>query len=75
VLEALHSKAAVERNVVHQMRHASLGLVPQVTSPWSDPIDESTAFDDSKNQTIEILRSSGYEDADIERFRTEKVIH
>jgi len=75
VLEALSSAAALERNVVHQMRHPSLGVVPQVACPLSDPIAESTAFDDTKNQTIEVLRKSGYEDADIERLRSEKVIH
>jgi crotonobetainyl-CoA:carnitine CoA-transferase CaiB-like acyl-CoA transferase len=74
IAEALQHPPVKEHGVVHHMAHPKLGDVPQVTTPLSDGVDSSTAYDDRAEQSTTILKALNYSDADIERLKRDRVI-
>ena len=74
IAEALQHPPVKERQVVHHMLHPRLGDVPQVTTPLSEAIPESTAYDDRAEQSNLVLKQLDYSELEIERLKREKVI-
>jgi len=74
IAEALEHPPVRERTVVHHMAHPRLGDVPQVTTPLSDAIDASTAYDDRAEQSSIVLKELNYSDAEIEKLKSDRVI-
>ncbi len=72
--EALQHPPVKEHGVVHHMAHPKLGDVPQVSTPLSEAMSASTAYDDRAEQSGAVLSQLGYSDAEIERLKKNKVI-
>lgn len=74
IAEALQHPPVKERSVVHHMAHPSLGDVPQVTTPLSEAIDASTAYDDRAEQSSVVLKQLNYSDEEIAELKRDRVI-
>ncbi|CAN5656072.1 CoA transferase [soil metagenome] len=74
IAEALQHPPVKERAVVHHMAHPLLGDVPQVTTPLSESIDASTAYDDRAEQSSVVLKQLNFSDEQIEGLKRDRVI-
>jgi alpha-methylacyl-CoA racemase len=74
IAEALQHPPVKERAVIHHMAHPHLGDVPQVTTPLSEDISESTAYDDRAEQSSVVLKEMNYSDSEIEQLKRDRVI-
>ncbi|MFN8552255.1 MAG: CaiB/BaiF CoA-transferase family protein [Candidatus Obscuribacterales bacterium] len=74
IAEALRHPPVQEHGIVHHMSHPILGDVPQVSSPLSESMAASTAYDDRAEQSASVLSELGYSIEQIGQLKLEKVI-
>lgn len=74
IAEALRHPPVKEHGIVHHMSHPRLGDVPQVSSPLSECMEASTAYDDRAEQSASVLSALGYSDEQIVRLKEKEVI-